>query len=105
MMDKSLTTLPAFGEDCNFPCADLEGGGVGGPDPPWNLQSLISRILLEMKKLVIFHIIALPQLYFKQNQSYLRLDPPLEKFSGFAPDFEFLRGNLSAFYNGMGLYK
>ena len=30
------------------PCADLEGGG--GPDAPWNLQSLISPILLEMKK-------------------------------------------------------
>ena len=29
-------------------CADLEGGR-GGPDPPWNLQSLISPILLEMK--------------------------------------------------------
>ena len=29
-----------------------------------------------MKKLVIFHICALSQLYVKQNQSYLRLDPP-----------------------------
>ena len=60
-------------------CADLEGrSGGGGPDPSWNLQSLISPILLEMKKLVIFHICALPQLYVKQNQSYmyLRLDPP-----------------------------
>ena len=37
--------------------ADLEGS--------WNLQSLISPILLEMKKLVIFHICALPQLYVK----------------------------------------
>ena len=36
-----------------------------------------------MKKLVIFvHF----QLYVKQNQSYLRLDPPLEKFSGSAPE-------------------
>ena len=52
------------------------GGGLGGPAPPWNLQSLISPILLEMKKLVIFHICALLQLYVKQNQSYLRLDPP-----------------------------
>ena len=51
-------------------------GGLGGPDPLWNLQSLISPILLEMKKLVIFHICALLQLYVKQNQSYLRLDPP-----------------------------
>ena len=40
-------------------------GGGGGPDPPWNLQSLISPILLEMKKLVIFHICALPQLNVK----------------------------------------
>ena len=47
------------------PCADLEGGGRGGPDPPWNLQSLTSPILLEMKKLAIFHICALPQLYVK----------------------------------------
>ena len=62
-------------------CADLEGGGGGmGSGPPWNLQSLISPILLEMKKLYIFHICALPQLYDKQNQSYLRLDPPGKKF-------------------------
>ena len=53
------------------------GGSAGsGPPPPWNLQSLISPILLEMKKIVIFHIFALPQLYVKQNQSYLRLDHP-----------------------------
>ena len=44
-------------------------GGGGGPDPPGNLKSLISPFLLEMKKLVIFHICALPQLYVKQNQS------------------------------------
>ena len=48
----------------------------GGPDPPWNLKSLISPILLGMKKIVIFHICALPQLYVKQIQSYFRLDPP-----------------------------
>ena len=53
-------------------------GGVGGPDPPWNLQSLISPILLEMKKLVIFHIC---DGFF----SYLRLDPSLEKISGSVP--------------------
>ena len=46
------------------PCADLEEGS-GGSGPPWNLQSLISPILLEMKKLAIFHICALPQLYVK----------------------------------------
>ena len=60
-------------------CADLEGG-QGGPDPPWNLQSLTLPILLEVKKTVIFHICALPQLYVKQNQSYLRLDPPWKNF-------------------------
>ena len=54
-------------------------GGGGGPDPPWNLQTLISPILLEIKKLVIFHICALPQLY-------VQVGPPLEKFSGSAPD-------------------
>ena len=61
----------------HWACADLEGGS-GGPNPPWNLQSLISPILLEMKKVVIFHICALPQLYDK-------VGPPLEKFSGSAP--------------------
>ena len=60
-------------------CADLEGG-CGVRTSPWNLQSLISPILLEMKKLVIFHICALPQLYVKQNQSYIRLDPPWKNF-------------------------
>ena len=56
------------------------GGGVGNPPPPppWNLQSLISPILLEMKKIIIFHICALPQLYVKVGL-------PLEKFSGSAP--------------------
>ena len=44
-------------------------GSRGTPSSPWNLQSLISPILLEMKKLVIFHICALSQLYVKQNQS------------------------------------
>ena len=40
-------------------CADLEGGSKGARPPPlWNLQSFISPILLEMKKLVIFHICA-----------------------------------------------
>ena len=58
-------------------CADLEGvGGVSGPPPPhlWNLQSLISpiHVLLEMKKIVIFHICALPQLYVK----LLKVGPP-----------------------------
>ena len=43
--------------------ADLEGGG--GPEPPWNLQSFLSPILLEMKQLVIFHTCALSQLYVK----------------------------------------
>ena len=58
-------------------CADLEGNG-GGPDPPWNLQSLISPILLEMKKLVIFHICALPQLYVKVGPPWKNfLDPRL----------------------------
>ena len=54
------------------------GVGGGGPDPPWNLQSLISPILLAMKKIVIFHICALPQLNVK-------VGPPLKKFSGSAP--------------------
>ena len=49
-------------------------GGGGGPVLPWNLQSLISPILLEMKKSVIFHICALPQLYVKVGA------PPPGKF-------------------------
>ena len=44
-------------------------GGVVRPPPPRNLQSLISPISLEMKKILIFHIYALPQLYVRQNQS------------------------------------
>ena len=43
-------------------CADLEGGSVGS-GPPLEFAKLNSTILLEMKKLVIFHICALPQLY------------------------------------------
>ena len=54
--------------------------GGSGPPPPRNLQSLISPILLEMKNIVIFHICALPQLYVKVGP------PPLEKFSGSAPE-------------------
>ena len=39
-------------------CADQGGGGGGwgGPDPFWILQSLISPILREMKKIVFFYI-------------------------------------------------
>ena len=53
------------------------GGREGVRTPPphlWNLQSLISpiHVLLEMKKIVIFHICALPQLYVK----LLKVGPP-----------------------------
>ena len=48
-------------------------GGSGGPDPPWNLQSLLLPILLDMKKLVIFHV---------------KVGHPLEKFSGSAPAYQ-----------------
>ena len=41
------------------------GGGVRNPPPPRNFQSLITADLREKKKLVIFHIWALPQLYVK----------------------------------------
>ena len=69
------------------------GGMGGGPDPPPGICiGLISPILLEMKKIVIFYMCVLPQLYVKQNQSYLRLDPPLEKFSGSAPVLSYDRG-------------
>ena len=53
--------------------------GVGGwGTPPWNLQSIISPTLLEMKKLVIFHICALPQLYVKVGPPWKNfLDPRL----------------------------
>ena len=49
--------------------------------PPWNLHSLISSILLEMKKLVIFHICALPVI----RQGWTP-PPPWKKNSGSAPD-------------------
>ena len=56
------------------------GGGGGSAPPPWNLQSLISPILLKMKKLVIFHIYALPQLYVKVGPPWKKiLDPRLVK--------------------------
>ena len=61
--------------------ARIQRGGRGGPEPPWNLQSLISPILLEIKKNQLFFI-------FVHFHSYTsRLDPPpsLEKFSGSAP--------------------
>ena len=74
-----VNLLKALFECLSRACADLEGGS-GGPDPPWNLQSLISPILLKMKKIVIFHICALPQLYVKQNRSYFKLDPSWKKF-------------------------
>ena len=64
--------------------ARIQRGGRGGPDPPWNLQSLISPILMEMKKLAIFHICALPQLYVTES-ILLKVGPPLEKFSRSAP--------------------
>ena len=44
-------------------CADLEGGSGGGSGPPLEFAKLNITELLEMKKLVIFHICALPQLY------------------------------------------
>ena len=51
-------------------CADLKGGG-SRPPPPWNLQSLISPILLEMKKLNQLFFI------FVHFHSYTsRLNPP-----------------------------
>ena len=52
-------------------CADLEGGS-GGSGPPLEFGKLnIADIII--KKSVIFHICALPQLYVK-------VGPPLEKF-------------------------
>ena len=76
-----VNLLKALFEFLSYACADADlEAGSGGPDPPWNLQSLISPILLSMKKLVIFHICELPQLYVKQNQSYLKLDPSRKNF-------------------------
>ena len=56
------------------------GGGGGGPapppPPPGICKAFYRRYYWKWKKIVIFHICALPQLSVKQNQSYLRLDPP-----------------------------
>ena len=60
------------------------GGGRGGPDPPLEFAKLNIAAITGNEKISYFHICALPQLYVKHNQSYLRLDPPLEKFSGSA---------------------
>ena len=59
--------------------------GVGGSDPPWNLQSLISQILLEMKKIVIFHISATSTVIRQTESILLKVGPLLEKNSGSAP--------------------
>ena len=58
------------------------GGGRGGRvRTPLEFAKLnIADIIRNEKKIVIFHICALPQLYVKQNQSYLRLDPPWKNF-------------------------
>ena len=50
--------------------------GGWGPDPPGICKAFYRRYYWKWKKNVFFHICALPQLYVKQNQSYLRLDPP-----------------------------
>ena len=49
------------------------GGGFRTPPPPEFAKLNIADITGNKK---ISHICALPQLYVKQNQSYLRLDPP-----------------------------
>ena len=57
----------------------MRGSRGGVQTLPWNLQSLISPILLEMKKLVIFHICALPRLYVKDGPPWKNfLDPRLQ---------------------------
>ena len=62
-------------------------GGSGTPPPLEFAKLNIADITGNEKKIVIFHICALPQLHVKQNQSYLIKvgPPPLEKFSGSAP--------------------
>ena len=52
-----------------YACADLEGGS-GGSGPPLDFAKLnFADITENAKKLVIFHICALPQFYVKQNLS------------------------------------
>ena len=79
-------------------------GGVRGVRTPLEFAKLnFADITENAKKLVIFHICALPQFYVKQNLSaklviisfcvcvmgffLLKVGPPLEKFSGSAPAF------------------
>ena len=62
-------------------CADLGGGDRGGrgirTPPPWNFQSLISPILLEMKKIVIFKIFACTSKFILKTDSILlKVGPP-----------------------------
>ena len=48
---KRMRNFYMFSRQTVTPCADLEGGGgQGGPDPPGNLESLISPVLLKMQK-------------------------------------------------------
>ena len=54
-------------------------GGGGGVRTPLEFAKLNIADITGNEK-IIFHICALPQLYVKQNQSYLRLDPPWKNF-------------------------
>ena len=56
------------------------GGGGGVRTPPGICKALYRGYYWKWKNLVIFHICALPQLYVK-------VGPPLEKFSGSAPGY------------------
>ena len=60
-------------------CADLEGGSRGSGHPPLEFAKLnIADITGNEKKLVIFHICALPQLYVKVGPPWKNsLDPRL----------------------------
>ena len=56
------------------------GGGGGGPDPPLEFAKLNIADITGNEK-ISFHICALPNLYVK-------VGPPLEKFSGSTPALE-----------------
>ena len=73
-------------ERSSHACADLEGGG--GHQTPWNLQSLISPILRTGNEKISYFLYLCTSTVIRQTESILLKvgPPPLEKFSGSAPD-------------------
>ena len=63
-----------------YSCADLEGG-PGGPDPPWNLQSLISLIdITRNEKISYFSYLCTSTVIRLTESILLKVGPPWKNF-------------------------